>query len=159
MSTNLVVNNNTFPYPESGDSPGWGESATDWASEVTYVLGRLHNTNDILETNFAMPASGSGDVDGLYFDPSQVRSFTVDYYCYRVSTVTPEEVSETGFLCGVYNTVANNWSFGPQNIGDAKVTFSITNAGQVQYSALPLTGTYDVVNSKMKFSAKTILQV
>lgn len=93
MSKELTVNNITFNYPTSGDDPGWGGPATDWATEVTTVLNNVTAPDDILQIAFNVvnaqgdttDQSGAADIVGLQFNGASVRSATVDYAIYRVS--------------------------------------------------------------------------
>lgn len=145
MAINLTVNNNTFPYPEPGDEPGWGEGATGWAEEVTTVLNNLSGTDDILETTFnvANNVSSSQDIVGLTFNPSTVRSAVIDYSIYRSTSST--ELAEKGKLELIYKngaTPTTKWTIGRVFFGDdGGVEFTMTDAGQIQYTSSNLAGT------------------
>lgn len=109
-------------------------------------------TDFVIANNQSSPSN----VTGLSFDGTVVRSFEVTYQLYRKTTSTGAmELAESGKLFGVYSTVAGTWemSAGPA-VGSAGVTFSITNAGQVQYTSTNITGTASV--SDMKFKASTM---
>lgn len=90
MSRNLTVNGTTFPYPDPGDEPGWGQPASDWAEEVTKVLNDLQGIDDIPETtaNIANNIVVPLNVPGLIFNPTTVRSAIIDYSIYRTSGQT-----------------------------------------------------------------------
>jgi len=155
MSTNLTVNNNTFAYPVPGDEPGWGEGATGWAVEVTEVLNNLQGTDDIPETSFTVANNNAvaTDVVGLVFNPASVRAGVIDYSIYRSTSIT--ELAEKGKMEIIYKNGASSgtkWSIGRVFFGDdAGVVFTMTDAGQVQYTSTNLSGTgYSGI---MKFEA------
>ena len=162
MPITLIVNNIPYEYPIPGDSPGWGQPATDWASEVTLVLNDLLGPNDITETAFSLQNNITSftNVAGLSFNTGQVRSAVIDYSVYRTSTANPSGNAESGLITIVYDNLAasgSKWSMtmGPVN-GDAGVIFSILDNGQVQYQSSDINSTgYSGV---MKFRAKTLGQ-
>jgi hypothetical protein len=155
IATNLTVNNNTFPYPESGDEPGWGGPATDWAVEVTGVLNTLQGVDDIPETTFNLANNTvtPQDVVGLVFNPATVRSAVVDYSIYRSTTTT--ELAEKGKLELIYKNGGNpgeKWTIGRVFFGDdAGITITMTDGGQAQYVSSNLGGSSYV--GQMKFEA------
>lgn len=160
MPQNLVVNNNTFAYPIPGDEPGWGEGATDWAVEVTGVLDSLQGSNDIPQTSFTVAnnTSSVADVVGLLFNPAQVRSAVVEYSIYRKTD--SNELAEKGTLEIIYKnggTIGSKWTLGRVFFGDdGGMLFTMTDAGQVQYTSTNLAGTN--YTGTMHFSARVTLQ-
>jgi hypothetical protein len=141
MPVTLTVNNIPFSYPVPGDSPGWGAGATAWATEVTTVLDNLLGPNDILQTTFPLAnnVTSPTNVTGLIFNTGQVRAAFIEYSIYLTSTSNPSGQSEAGLMIAVYDNSAgtgNKWSLtmGPVN-GDSGVTFTMTDAGQIQYQS------------------------
>src|ERR1019366_608799 len=115
MPVTLIVNNIPYEYPVPGDAPGWGQPATDWATEVTLVLNNLLGPNDIIESTFniANNISSSTNVNGLTFNTGQVRSAFINYTVYRTSTAHPTGQAEAGELIIVYDNLAasrSKWS-------------------------------------------------
>lgn len=156
MSRNLTVNNNVFPYPDPGDSPGWGPAASDWAEEVTNVLSTLLGSDDITETSFNISNNVTTftDITGLQFNTGSVRSAVVTYSLYRTSSTT-EEV-ESGEMFVAYKNTAASWTLSQNQNGNANVLFDITSAGQIQYKSSNYSGiSYSGV---MKFIAKSLHQ-
>lgn len=99
--------------------------------------------------------SSAADVTGLSFSGSAIRSFAIDYQIYRNTTGTgATELAESGTLMGVYSTVSGSWEMTQSQVGSAGVTFTITNAGQVQYTSTNITGT--AATSQMKFKYRTM---
>lgn len=162
MPITLVVNNIPFEYPVPGDEPGWGQSATDWATEVTDVLNDLLGPNDITQTSFTIQnnIAVTTDIAGLAFNTGQVRSAIIEYSIFRVSNSQPSGNAEAGTMNIVYDNSAapgSKWSLviAPVN-GSAGVSFSITDNGQFQYTSNDIGAAgYSGV---MKFRAKTLSQ-
>ena len=159
MAVSLTVNNNTFEYPTTGESPGWGGDATDWAIAVTDVLNTLVAPGDILQTSFVINNNVSSpiDVNRMSFDAGTVRAANITYSVNRTSDDNPTSIIETGTIYLTYDSAAssgNKWILGQQKIGDAQVSFSITDAGQVQYTSSDI-GTVNYTGT-IKFSAKTL---
>lgn len=162
MPQTLIVNNISFEYPIPGDEPGWGQAASDWAAEVTDVLNDLLGPNDIIQTSFTIQnnIASPTDVAGLSFNTGQVRAANIQYSVYRITDSNTSGFAESGMISIVYDNSAspgNKWSMasGPTN-GLSGVTFSITDAGQFQYTSTNLTGTNYV--GTMRFRAQTLSQ-
>ena len=165
MPVTLTVNNIPYEYPVPGDSPGWGQPATDWATEVTLVLNELLGSTDIVQTPFAIAnnITSSTSVVGLSFNTGLVRAAFINYSIYRTYTASgpvASDVAEAGQMIAVYDNLAatgSKWSLtiGPVN-GNSGVTFTITDSGQIQYTStsLGISGGTGV----MRFSARTLSQ-
>ena len=155
----LIVGNQIFQYPDPGTEAGWGEDATGWASAVTNALNALLAPSDILPTAFTVQENQSSPVDitGLFFNSSTVRAANISYAVYRVSSTSPVGIAESGTLMIDLNDTApsgSKWSLIQIKNGDAGISFSVTDGGQIQYSttSIGLTGYTGVIN----FSAKTL---
>lgn len=140
MSIKLIVNNNTYDYPTAGEPPGWGEDTTGWAVEVTNALASIGGYNTIFEAQMDIPASQAiaTDVPTLIFNQSVVHSAEINYRCFRETTST--SLMETGIISIMYNPATATWLIS-QHItvgGGTGISFSITPAGQVQYTAATL---------------------
>lgn len=162
MSIPLIVGGTTFDYPVSGDEPGWGAEATDWASAVTVVLNDLQGTDDILQTTFTVANNqvAAADVNGLQFNTGTVRAAEIIYSVYRTSTANPSGHAETGSMQIVYDNSASagsKWAIGiGMIVGNSGVSFTILDSGQVQYTSTDINGVgYSGV---MHFRAKSLLQ-
>lgn len=159
MSRTLIVNNIPFEYPTSGDEPGWGGDATDWATEVTNVLSNIVGPDDILDTSFNIANNQTtfADITGLVFNIGSVRSAVIEYNITRTSDSNPSGLTETGEFHIVYDNV-DGWSIGSGGvIGNSGVTFQITSLGQMQYQSTDVGSTNYV--GTMVFSAKAKQQV
>lgn len=137
MPKTLTVNNTPYDYPTAGDEPGWGGEATGWAEEVTNVLNNLLGPDDILETSFSVANDQSvvADVTGLAFNAGTVRSAVIEYSVYRISDSNPSGNTETGEMHLVYDN-SSGWLLGIGGVvGNAGIQFTITAAGQIQYTS------------------------
>lgn len=141
MSITLTVNGIPFEYPTPGQEPGWGEAATDWATEVTEVLGELLGPNDIIQTTFNIQNNIAvfTNIASLSFDPGEVRGALIDYTIYRTSDANPSGQAEGGSIKIVYDNSAgagSKWIWTVYGVaGNSGVTFNLTDAGQFQYQS------------------------
>lgn len=159
MAIQLVVNGNTYLYPENRNSPSWGEDASAWAEAVTNVLADIAGANDITQTSatIANNQSSATNVSGLSFDTTEVRGAIVEYSVYRVTTGSgATEAVETGLMFLSYLSTAGTWDIATQHGGGAGVTFTVTNAGQVRYTSTNFTGSS--YSGLIKFRARSLLQ-
>lgn len=159
MSREFIVENTPYTYPDAGDSPGWGEGATDWAQAVTNALVKLINANDILETSFTIANNQAvaTDITGLFIDVTQVRAVEIDYSVRRTTDVPAVEVTETGKIIAVYENNSNTWSYTRTSTGDDTGTeITVTPTGQFQYTSTDISGTN--YTGLMKFRAKALIQ-
>jgi hypothetical protein len=162
MPVTLIVNNIPYDYPVAGDSPGWGQAATGWATEVTTVLNDLLGPNDILQTTFVIANNNvtPANVNGLSFNTGQVRAAFIEYSIYLTSTSNPSGFSEAGQMIAVYDNLAgtgSKWSLTMGSVnGNSGVTFTITDTGQIQYVS-PNVGASGY-SGVMHFNAKSLNQ-
>ncbi len=160
MSRPLVVNNQTFNYPDPGEDPSWGSEASDWASEVTDVLSTILAPGDILETTFNIldDISSPTQIQGLAFDSSVSRSASITYSIYRTSTDTPAGNAESGVISIVYDnsaTVGTKWRIAQSQNGNAGVLLTISDLGQFSYTSTNINLGAGGYVGIMKFSAKS----
>lgn len=121
-------------------------------SERLYPLG-IERSFDIVNNQ-----SSAADITGMKFDKRGVSQAIVEYLIQRVTTSTGavEEIESGIFIC-TYNPTALDWNISQvhENVpDDAGITFSITSAGQVQYTSDSVTGTASI--SKLYWRARTL---
>ncbi len=158
MSVTLIVNNVPFEYPEQGEQQPWGESATNWAVEVTKVLASIKGPYDLAETPALINSvqSTSESIQGMFFDSLNVRSFVVTGNITR--TTDSEQRYEEFELRGLYKGATTGWVLQQESIGSSGVTFSINSSGQVQYVATALSGNQATYSGLIKFRGIGIAQ-
>jgi hypothetical protein len=161
MPVTLTVNNIPIEYPVPGDSPGWGQSATEWATQVTLALQDLQGLTDIPQKTFTIQndVQTFTDIAGLTFNTGLVRAAFIDYSIYRTSTSNPSGQVECGNINIVYDNLAapgSKWRVvGGLIAGSSGITFQITDAGQFQYKSTDLGAGH---SANMHFRAKTLNQ-
>lgn len=158
----IIVNGIPIQYPDPGTPPSWGEGATQFAVEVSTVLSDLVNPSDILETTFTIENNISvfTSINGLAFSTGLVRSAEVSYSILRTTASSTSGNIESGTIQAVYDGGAAaeaKWQLSIGNITGpgSGVTFTITDAGQVQYKSTNILGASYA--GEMRFRAKTIL--
>lgn len=158
MAVTLIVNNVPFDYPEQGEQQPWGESATNWASEVTKVLASLKGSSDILETAAAININQTtpDSIQGLFFDSLTVRSFVVTGNITR--TTSTEQKYEEFELRGLYQGPTLGWALQQESLSNSGVTFSISSSGQVQYVSTTVSGDPLTYSGLIKFKAVALSQ-
>jgi hypothetical protein len=123
-------------------------SAQDAATK-SYVDGLITSvTGDISQTSFsaANNQASAVDVTGLAFANASVRSFRA---LVSVSISATSNLFESFELLGVQR--GSDWAMSVESVGDASgISFSITTAGQVQYTSSNVSG---FVSNTMKFRA------
>lgn len=118
--------------------------------EITAFLG----AGSIVETQMTIANStGPSDVTGLSFAGATYRAARIFYSVLR--STDDNEWIESGTLHAIFKTTAGTWTISGPATSDADITFSMTNAGQVQYT----TGNCPGANysGKMRFKAETML--
>lgn len=158
MSVTLIVNNVPFEYPEQGEQQPWGESATNWAIEVSKVLASIRGPYDLAETPALINSVQliSESIQGMFFDSLNVRSFIVTGTITR--TTDSEQKYEEFELRGLYKGASIGWVLQQESIGNSGVTFSINSSGQVQYTATALSGNQATYSGLIKFRGIGIAQ-
>jgi hypothetical protein len=151
MSTTLIVNNKSFEYPTQGQEPGWGEPTTEWAQEVSTVLGSLAPLGSITTSTFSIINNQTvfADIVGLVFTTGVIRGAEIDYTVYRATN--SNEAAEYGKMYVVYNSSAGTWSLTREYSNDGQIDIEILNNGQMQYKSSNLAGTG--YSGTMKFKA------
>lgn len=151
----VTLNNKSFQIPEPGQEPGWGEDVTAYLVELSQVLnfllspGDIVNSTAIINNNQTVPA----DVSGLVFLNSETRSARVTYQVKR--SVVGNILIQAGTLYLDWNPQTSSWILTQDyTSGNAGIIFSVTPAGQVQYTTDDLVGTGYV--GDIVFSAKTL---
>lgn len=153
MSKTLQIGSNIYTIPEEGDNPGWGEDLTAFFEGIADALENVQGPNDILITSAPLTNNQStfANVSGLQFNTAQVQAIEVKYLIIRVYDAGASTVTESGTITGNYDGAT--FFISTQHVGDAGITFDITNTGQIQYKSSDLTSH---VSSVIRFSGKTI---
>lgn len=150
-------------FPDSATSPNWAEPVVQFAEAVAAALSAVSGPFDISPQVYDMVASVNTNVDipNLSFPPSEVRSSTITYAIFRDpdTAISGNIVVESGTIIITYSDdalVGEKWIKTRQYEGDASVTFSVTDVGQVQFSSTSIgSGTHE---GRITYSAKSLLR-
>ena len=153
MSKTVQIGSNIYTIPEQGTNPPWGEDLTAYLEAIADALANVQGPNDILVTsaNLANNQTSLANVAGLQFNTAQVQSVEINYLVIRTYDSGSSVVTESGKILGNYDGAV--FSIATQHVGDAGITFDITNTGQVQYKSTELT---NHVSSVIRFAGRTI---
>lgn len=150
MAIQLIIKGTVVEIPESGASPNWASGIITSLQALTEAVNAVTGTYDIAPQTQNIDANnGSTNVTitNLSFPVTEVRSATIFYSVHRTTEDSGppdgEEVAEGGTLLIVYNAsnpINNKWEIARQSVGDGKITFSVTDTGQLRFSTTALTG-------------------
>jgi hypothetical protein len=150
------------------DLQGWfhfDSSSTATGNDLTVIVptagtGRWIRFPNLTTFTIANNQVAAANVTGLVFDKTKVRSFMVEYQIYR-SASGGQTRAQRGTLIGI--TDGTNWDIIERpfvslpSTSDVGVTFTITSAGQIQYTSDDNGGTYSAANSKMDWKTTDLM--
>lgn len=162
MSVQITIGNQVINIPSSGESPNWSEAIDDAFEAIATALLGIASPFDISPRaqTLTSDANTNLNIADVIFPHGSVRGFSFNYAVYRTNGVT--SLAEQGFVNGVYDTLAGSWSIqheftGPRQT-DGSVYHSFSMSGdQLQFSCPALGGSYNSTDSKLSYSASTIL--
>lgn len=135
-----------------------GFLSRSWEWFIRLVWERLEPLGSEKTIEIANNQSSAADVTGLIFRREFVTQATVEYLVQRVTTSTgATELIESGIFICAYRPSSESWdldSVSGDAPDDSGVTFSITAAGQVQYTSSNITGTASI--SRLFYRARTM---
>lgn len=150
MAILLTIKGTPIQIPESGGSPNWAPGVIDALQALTDAVNSITGTYDIAPQVQNIDANNNSTnvtVANLAFPVSEVRSATIFYSVYRKTNdsgpADGQEVAEGGSIQIVYNAsnpTNNKWELACYKAGEANISFSITDLGQLRFSTTPLTG-------------------
>lgn len=159
MSKILTINGSSFEFPQNNEDPNWAQDVTAWATEVTSSLNILLSSNNFIvgsesiDNNAVIPVT----LANLIFSPNTVRAAHISYVVYRTSTLNPDDTFETGTMYLVYDTKSvDKWYISIDKEGDAGMSFSVDNTGQVSYISNDIGSSG--YSGKISYSVKIFLQ-
>lgn len=144
MSFKINIQSKVINFPDTSESPNWAPAVVAFAKAVEEALAVSTGAYDIAPQVLTIDAYNPGtniDVDNLSFPPAEVIKVEITYSVYRDTSTTT--VVEGGNLELVYDEtrpVNQKWDVVRTRQGDAQISFSITDLGQVQFSTTALGG-------------------
>lgn len=153
MSIPITIFGTTVNFPSSGQSPNWAPAVIEFAQLVEAALSIAVGPYDIPSQTYEIIADSNTNVDlpNLSFPTSNVHGAIIRYAALRTyGDIDP--VSETGVIIVNYNSsapVGEKWQISREYVGGdssndglgARITFAISDVGQVSFSSVPLGGT------------------
>lgn len=162
----VIIGTTVIDFPTSGTDANWGIAVEQFASAVADQLAGLASPFDVSPRVVTLSNDANVDlaVPGCLFPHTSVRSFSLGYAIYRTngSGLGTTTLAEEGTVSGVYNDVTTLWYLQHDFNGDRQAngspyhTFSMSG-DELTITTVAINGSYDSVNSKLSYSAKTIL--
>lgn len=158
----ITINGTVVSLPDSAASPNWAPAILQAFTLIEASLNSVSGTFDITPQVFNISAfntTTNQDITGLTFSNTAVRSAVINYYVFRQATPATNNASESGQIFVDYNanrSANQQWAISQETVGDGKVSFSITDEGQVQFNTTALGGTSHT--GFLGFSAKVLEQ-
>lgn len=155
----ITINGTVVSLPASSASPNWAPAILQAFSLIEAALAGVSGSFDISPQVLDISAFDTATdqtLTGLSFSTSAVRSAVITYYVYRDSS-TASDKSESGQILIDYNADrASNqkWSLQQECVGNASISFSITDAGQFTFTTTTIGGITHV--GYIGFFAKTL---
>lgn len=129
-----------------------------WEWFFRQIYERLHALGDERSFEIANNQASAADISGLKFSSRDLSQAVVEFLVTRVTTGGgATELVESGLFIVAYKPTSDAWAINlvninsPQNSG---VDFTITAAGQVQYTSSNITGTASI--SRMFYRVRTL---
>jgi hypothetical protein len=140
----ISISGTIIEFPSSGSSPNWSEAVIQFAELVAAALNSLAGPFDVTPQIFVVTSDANSNVNlpNLSFPTSSVIGAFIRYAITRTTSLGT--VSEVGNLMIVYNataSVGHKWQIARDYVGDAQVTFAISDTGQISFSSTALGGT------------------
>lgn len=138
----ITIQGTPIDLPDSADSPNWAPGILAAFQAIELALSGLTSTGDISPTSYLMVSNVNTNVNIPDFQfSSTIRGADIRYAVYRSTTTTI--ASEKGTMQIVYNgdnPITNKWELTRTYVGDASVTFSISDGGQFSFSSTLIAG-------------------
>lgn len=144
MAILIKIQNQVIEFPESAASPNWAPALVEFAQAVEAALASVVGGFDVAPQVQNIDIHNPGiniDITELNFPVVNVRSATIYYSVYRKTDSA--EVAEGGTIEITYvegNPALNKWEFLQSSAGDAKISFLVTDLGQLQFTTETLPG-------------------
>lgn len=146
MARTITIGNTPIEFPESSEAPNWAPAVIEFAEAVAEALSGIVGAFDVPVTTLNIdsqnPTSGSTDIPGLAFSTTNVRGAFIRITVQRTtSSASGYEATDIMVVYNPSNSPGQKWEISRATVGDASITFTITDAGQVQFTTTALTGT------------------
>jgi hypothetical protein len=158
----IIIQGTPVELADSAGSPNWAPGVIEafqlLASALQGVVGNFDVSPQSISIDGASfnPTSSPQDIAPLSFPTASVRSVSISYAVYRTAESPSAVVAEEGDIQAIYNSDAGTWEISREYTGNANITFSITNTGQIQFETTAIGTTNHL--GRIIFSAKALEQ-
>lgn len=162
--SNINIQGTVIQFPDSATNPNWAPAVDQFAKSVEQALAAIVGPFDVAPQALIIDAYNPGTnipIAALSFPTATVRSAFIRYAVFR--TTTTDLAGEAGEISIFYNPngpVNNKWEISQVITsgisGNGRISFSITDVGQVEFSTDALSGSNH--SGKLTFVAQSILQ-
>ena len=143
MSQLITIQGTPILFPTSGESPDWAPAVDAFAVAVEAALAGVAGAFDVSPQILAIDSSnpGTAELPNLTFPPSAVLAVFIKYAVRR--TTSTNSGYQSGELEAVYNPngpSGNLWDLSNVYQGNANVTFTMSDIGQLSFTTTTLAG-------------------
>jgi len=160
MAITITITGTPISFPSSAESPNWAPGIIEFAQAVESALNSVLGAYDVAPQIQVIDAQNPGtdvDVANLAFPVSSVTGAFIRYSLIR--TTSTDTAYEAGNLIVTYNPaggVGQKWEISRDYVGDGKITFSISDTGQIKFSTTSMAGINH--SGKLTFTAQALSQ-
>lgn len=148
MTVKIQIKDAIIDFPVSGESPNWAPEVIRAIQELANAVNSISSAYDVSPQVLIIDQYSSAnniEIENLKFTAETVLSAQIFYAVKRQTESEPlnpgVNVSEEGVIEIVYNPsnpVTNKWEIVRTFTGDAKISFSISDLGQIMFSTSAL---------------------
>lgn len=158
----ITIGSTVIDFPNSAADSNWAPAIDEFAQAVADQLAAIASQFDISPRVQILTSDANTNliISSAVFPSGSVRAFQFFYSIYRTNTVIA--LAEQGTVSGVFDDLSSTWILQHefegerQSNGTAYHTFSMSG-DQVTLDTVAIGGSYDSTNSKISYSAKTLL--
>lgn len=160
MSRSITIQGTEIEFPESGESPDWGEAVEEFAIAVEGALdgvaGAFDVSPQVMNIDAYNPTSSATDVSNLSFSTATVRAAVINIAVSRqTNTTKATEISVLQIVYNSSNSIGSKWEMTRECTGDGSITYTITDAGQIQFETATVSGSSHT--GILSYSARALL--
>ena len=145
MSISITIQGQVISFPASSESPNWAQGIISFAQAVESALNGLTGQFDVPPTiqniDAQNPTSSPVDLTSLSFPTASVRGAFIRLTVFRnTNSVTTSEIVNLLVTYNPNGGSGTKWAISRDSLGDSKITFNITDGGQVQFQTTAISG-------------------
>lgn len=160
MALTITITGTPISFPSSAESPNWAPGIIEFAQAVEIALNSVLGAFDVPPQIQVIDAHNPGtnvDIANLSFPIANVTGAFVRYSLIR--TTSTDTAYEAGNLIVTYNPnggVGEKWEISRDYVGDGKISFAISDSGQISFTTTTMAGINHV--GKLSYTAQALSQ-